>query len=527
MNEEIRGVTAIDTMYELKGFQMAQSFSEILIPWAVGILAAAAVVHTLFMADRTRRFRDIVIYSGYFLAMLYLAHPIKVNVAVPAGYVWEDFEAFYREYDRGSRGQPMVKAPRFMVWSHVLSDALSAVLMNRVNKTFMEAPFGLERLSVLLREARIHDSGLQERFQAFVVSCYVPARAIYGSSGSRAGSDEAGPFLNPFNIPYDAYRELWPVDFEGRYDPNRKCDEEARELWKLLYDHAGETATLKETAQEVERLVRRNTQPGGGANRSGGQAFVLNHVVYNETAALFAVASGEIARLQQAVPDYGLFRTSQQTSSNPQDFIDVVRSIISFIVKAKQSIDQWFQHHAAGPALYYQVTTYAPYVYGLSMMVITAMFPVAALAAFWPWRWTVLLTWAKYLLWIKLWMVFWAMLAAFNKARYEFTTGSDPSSGIGDQSYIFPAIAAMYLLSPGLALLVVQLLDAAKAGAVAAISHFATGSPGQAFFQIQNQQPGGPGGAAPAPQGGSPAGGGAAGGGGGGAAGGGAAAAAA
>jgi hypothetical protein len=395
--------------------------------------------------------------------------------------------------------------------------------MNRVNRTFMEAPFGLERLSVLLREARIHDAGLQERYQAFVVSCYVPARAMYAPSGSRAGSDEAGPFLNPFNIPYDAYRELWPVDFEGRYDPNRKCDAEARDLWKLLYDHTGEAAALKETAQEVERLVHRNTKPGSGAFTTGGQAFVLNQVVYNETAALFAVASGEIARLQQAVPDYGLFRTSQQTSSNPQDFIDVVRSIISFIVKAKQSIDQWFQHHAAGPALYYQVTTYAPYVYGLSMMVITAMFPVAALAAFWPWRWTALLTWAKYLLWIKLWMVFWAMLAAFNKARYEFTTGSDPSSGIGDQSYIFPAIAAMYLLSPGLALLVVQLLDAAKAGAVAAISHFATGASGPPFFQVQKDDQGvgasgggvgarlGGGGSAPAgPSGGGAAGGGAA-----------------
>lgn len=511
--EDIRGVTAIDTMYELKGFQMAQGFYDVIFPWAIGILAAAAVVHTLFMADRTRRYRDVVLYSGYFFAMLYLAHPIKVNVAVPAGFVWQDFEAFYREYDLGSRGQPTVKAPRFMVWSHVLCDAVARLLMNQVNKSFVEAPFGLERLSVLLREARIHDSGLQDRYQAFVLSCYVPTLAIYGPSGSRAGSNEAGPFLNPFNIPYDAYHELWPVDFEGRYDPNRKCDAEARDLWKLLYDHVGETGVLKETTGEIEKLVRRNTRPGDGTLKAGGQAFVLNQVVYNETAALFSVASGEIARLQQAVPEYGIFRTSQQTSSNPQDFIDVVRSIISFVVKLKQSIDQWFQHHAAGPALYYQVTTYAPYVYGLSMMVITAMFPVAALATFWPWRWTVLITWAKYLLWIKLWMVFWAILAAFNQARYEFTTGSDPSKGIGDQSYIFPAIAAMYLVSPGLALLVVQLLDAAKAGAVAAISHFATGAHAQPFFQIQNQQSGSPGGAAPAPQGGSPAAGGASGGG--------------
>ncbi len=525
MNEEIRGVTAIDTMYELKGFQMAQGFYEVVFPWAVGILAAAAVVHTLFMSERTRRFRDVVVYSGYCLAMLYLAQPIRVNVAVPAGFVWEDFEAFYRDYNQGSRGQPTVKAPRFMVWSHILCDAVAKLLMNKVNASFMEAPFGLERLSVLLREARIHDSDLQDRYQAFVLSCYVPTLAIYGPSGSRAGSQEAGPFLNPFNIPYDAYKELWPVNFKGEYDPERRCDAEARDLWNALHSHVIGNSVHKETARQVERLVRR--QGGAGAFKSGGDAFVLNHVVYNETAALFNVASGEIARLQQAVPDYGLFRTSQQTSSNPQDFIDVVRSTISFVVKLKQSIDQWFQHHAAGPALYYQITNYAPSIYGLSNMVITSLFPLAALAAFWPWRWTVLITWAKYLLWIKLWMVFWAMLAAFNQARYEFTVGSDPSNGIGDQSYIFPAIAAMYLVSPGLALLVVQLLDAAKAGAVAAISHVVAGSPGGQYFQIQNQQAGASGGATPAPRGGTPAGGAGAGGGGGGSAGAAAAAAAA
>ncbi|MBI2901137.1 MAG: hypothetical protein HYY17_13215 [Planctomycetes bacterium] len=515
MNEEIRGVTAIDTMYELKGFQMAQSFYEVIFPWAIGVLAATAVVHILFMADRTRRFRDIVIYSGYFLVMLYLAHPIKVNVAVPAGYVWEDFEAFYREYERGSKGQPMVKAPRFMVWSHILCDGISKILINQVNKSFVDAPFGMERLSALLRQARIHDSDLQERYQAFVLSCYVPAMTMYGPSGSRAGKEGPGPFLNPFNVPHDAYAELWYINYKGEYDPNRKCDQEAREIYALLRAHVLENGVLRETAQEVHSVLRRHGQSHGDQFLNQDDTFVLNHVVYNETAALFNVASGEIARLQRALPEYGMFKTSQQTASNPQGFVDVVRSVISFVVKAKQSVDQWFEHHAEGPKAYYQVTNYAPYVYGLSMMVITAMFPIAAFATFWPWRWTVLLTWCKYLLWIKLWMVFWAMLAEFNRARYEFTIGDDPSNGIGDQNYIFPAIAAMYLVAPGLALLVVQLLDAARAAAVSAISHIAAGPGASQFFQFQNnQQQGGAPPTAPRGGGGSAGGGGGASGGG-------------
>jgi hypothetical protein len=40
--EEIRGVTAIDTMYELKGFQMAQSFYEVIFPWARIVLPKRA-----------------------------------------------------------------------------------------------------------------------------------------------------------------------------------------------------------------------------------------------------------------------------------------------------------------------------------------------------------------------------------------------------------------------------------------------------------------------------------------------------
>lgn len=491
--EEIRGVTAIDTMYELKGFQMAQAFYDLIFPWGIGILGAAAIVNLLFMAERTRRFRDIVIYSGYVIAMFYLAQPIRVNVAVPAGYVYEDFEAFYREYDRGGGGQPTLKAPRLMVWSHILCDAVSTMLIGQVNKSFVEAPFGVERLAVLLREARIHDSYLQERYQAFVLSCYVPAMALE-REGDQA---ETRPLLNPFNVPFARYNLFWPVNYDGEVDFKRKCDDEARDVYKLIHKHVQEDDALRETAQEAHRLLREHGKSKGDAANTLDESFVLNHVVYNETAALFNVASGEIARLQRAVPEYGMFRTSQTTSSNPQDFIDVVRSIVSFVVKLKQSVDQWFAHHSAGPALYYQVTSYGPYVYGLSLMVITALFPLAAFASFWPWRWTVLITWAKYLLWIKLWMVFWSMFAAFNQARYEFTIGSDPSNGIGDQSYIFPAIAAMYLLAPGMALLVVQLLDAARAGAVSAIGQIFTGSSGGQSFQINNSSQSGGGGAPP------------------------------
>jgi hypothetical protein len=157
-----------------------------------------------------------------------------------------------------------------------------------------------------------------------------------------------------------------------------------------------------------------------------------------------------------------MFHTNQQTSSNPEGLVDAERSLASFLIKMKQSVDQWIDHHAQGPATYYKVVCFAPYLYGIAMMLIVAVFPFAACAALLPGGWTAILQWAKYLLWIKLWLVFWSILAAFNWWRYSIKElGSDASNGIGDASYIWPAIALMYLVTPGLSLVAVQLLAVA------------------------------------------------------------------
>jgi len=190
------------------------------------------------------------------------------------------------------------------------------------------------------------------------------------------------------------------------------------------------------------------------------RSLTLRTVLYNETRGMFATS--EIRALAEGVPAYSVFATSQQSSSNPEDLVDTARTVISFIVKTKQSVDQWIAHHAEAPASYYKVVCYAPYVYGLASMLLLVIFPVAGYIALLPGQWKAILTWAKYFLWVKLWLVFWSVLAGFNAWRSSIEDlGSDPSNGIGDSSYIFPAIAAMYLVTPALSLIVVQLLSAA------------------------------------------------------------------
>jgi hypothetical protein len=214
---------------------------------------------------------------------------------------------------------------------------------------------------------------------------------------------------------------------------------------------------------------------------------MLRTVLYNETNGL--LATSEIRTLSEAVPDYGMFHTNQQTSSNPEDLPDTIRTTISFLVKAKQSVDQWIQHHAEGPANYYRVACYAPYVYGIATMLLIAIFPFAGYAALLPGQWKAILTWAKYLLWVKLWLVFWAVLSAFNWWRYSIEDlGYDPSNGIGDASYIFPAIAVMYLVTPGLALVVVQPF---QPSAARSRTRSAARSPGDVWSMGSKGSPGG------------------------------------
>jgi len=175
---------------------------------------------------------------------------------------------------------------------------------------------------------------------------------------------------------------------------------------------------------------------------------------------------GEIGLLAAAVPEYSMVASSQQSTSNVQNVGQWVKSAVSFVVKGFQSVKQWFQTHAEGPATYYKVSLYAPYMYGLVQMVLIGLFPVAALWALWPGHWKALLNFGKLFLSVKLWMVFWSILAAFNQARYDLVLGNNPArNGIGNQIEIFPSICAMYLLTPVLSYMIVSL--ATSCGALA------------------------------------------------------------
>src|SRR6185295_5577138 len=78
-------------------------------------------------------------------------------------------------------------------------------------------------------------------------------------------------------------------------------------------------------------------------------------------------------------------------------------------------LHQGYENQVGSKQKYYQVVTYGPHIYGLSLMVILGLFPVAALFALLPQQWKVLVNYGKALVRIKLWPVGWTMLSTFNQ----------------------------------------------------------------------------------------------------------------
>jgi hypothetical protein len=223
--------------------------------------------------------------------------------------------------------------------------------------------------------------------------------------------------------------------------------------------------------------------------------FLLHVTAANETRAFFQVASSEIKNLESAVPDYNIFSTEQQALSGThptqgiKGFWRWAKSTVSFVIRARQSIDQWFTHHAEVPSTYYKITNFAPYVYGLAMMILIAIFPFAAFMIALPWGWKALVKWGKFLLMVKLWVVIWSMLGDFNQARYQWTDDYAEQGLAEDSTYIFGGICVMYVLTPAIAGIVVQLLDHTATGiAGAALSFMPQGGAAAPFIQNMSGQ---------------------------------------
>jgi hypothetical protein len=400
----------IDTVYEYAGLTLAESLRSMLagsgLPLILGLAGTAWMVHQV--ASEKAPVRELGVHLGTLLLVWGLLSPAASGP---------------------------VRSPRFLLWLGEGADLLQRRAVRRVNERFLDRPFEWERLAALASMARVLDPALQRRVDEFLEGCARPALAREEPRGANLLA--AGTLSYP------------PA-----------CEERR-------------AAVERELAVHVERHPshRAALEAAGRHDPSSAAAF---HTRYLETVALRAIDDpdggvGERELVRASLGTYSYVDRAQSTGAFPAwakgvagwvwpDLWDAgANAALSGLAELHQS---WNNRWTAKQQ-YFLVSTYGPHVYGLSLLFLGGLFPVAGLWALLPGKWTALVHFAKVFLSVKLWPVLWAALTQWN-ARRSAVEAFDPGErGSGD---VFLAVAALYLLTPGIAFLLVHL--AARAAAI-------------------------------------------------------------
>jgi hypothetical protein len=123
-------------------------------------------------------------------------------------------------------------------------------------------------------------------------------------------------------------------------------------------------------------------------------------------------------------------------------------------------LNQWWENSFTAKQKHYLACVYGPHVYGLALLFVIGLFPLAGLIALLPGNWRALVNWGKVFVSVKLWPVLWAALSNFNARRSSLEVFDPDPRGSAD---VFLAVSSMYPLTPAIAYLVVNLAVSAAA----------------------------------------------------------------
>ncbi len=402
-------MTPIDTVYEYAGYKLAGILYDLLggagLPLIVGLAGAAYVVHA--MADRGSP-KDLGVHLLYLVLMAWLLSPIEVQG---------------------------MRAPRFVAWLGQAVDHLQKRTLERVNESFLKAPFEWERVAAMASFAQVLDPALGKDVDAFLEECAKPALARAAPRGPNVFRDGA--------LAYDA-----------------ACEKRRKGTWKRIRDHVATNPAHKAAIE----AARRHTPEGASEFRER----------YLDQVAVKALdeggsPTGEMALIHASLGEYSHFDSAQSTGGVPWYAKAYMTSVTPWmapvyyllgdkiadgVVSGAAKLHQAWGNRFTAKQHYYLVTVYGPHVYGLSLLFVIGIFPLAGLFALLPGKWRALVNYGKVLVSVKLWPVFWAALSSFN-ARRSALEAFDPSPR--ESSDVFLAAASMYLLTPAIAYLVVNL----------------------------------------------------------------------
>lgn len=398
----------IDTVYEFAGLKLAGSlwgmFSSVGLPLIVALAGVAFVVHSV--ADKGS-IRPLAIHLMYLI--------------LAAGLL-------------ASTSQQGVRTPRFVAWLGQATDLLQKRAVRQINDRFLTEPFEWERIAARVGSARILDPALVRDVDLFLASC--------GRTTLARAEPRRGNLLRDGALPYEG-----------------ACEDRRRGLWQRLQQHVQENpyhratvdaARAKDPAQGAafadryadELAVRAIDEPGGAVSESALIRASLGEYSYTDP----AQSTGELPAWAKGTMGAAGFLFGEE--------------VANVAITGLAELHQNYSARFAAKQKYYLAVTYGPHVYGLTIMILLGLFPVAALFALLPQQWRVLTNYIKAFISVKLWPVGWTLLSTFNQRRGAMEAFDAPERISGNA---FFAISAMYLIVPALMFLIVHLAVSAAA----------------------------------------------------------------
>jgi hypothetical protein len=432
----------LDSAYEYAGFQASGSFQDALSGLAVPLLfALAGVAWRVFRVAEDGVVRPLGFHVLTLFLVAWLASPRSSDPAA----------------------LPHLRAPRAIAMLDSAADLLVRRAVRGVDRDFLARPFEWERLALLAHVSRVQDSELTAEVRSFLDDC-VPAAMV------RAGTpppDAArrNPVADDSGLAYSAV-----VDASGR-----SCETVRRSL----VDAIGREVDWHPLHQETLKALAAYSGEGESDLRTP----YIDKLIRNAWLGPDPV-EGEAALARRSLGTYRWFDADRRTMRYPFDAGRDVNTLYDLIMFPSAAVgevangiyaeaSQWLSESTESKQRYYLVTTHAPHLYGLTLMLLMALFPIAALCALLPGKWTALLHFTKVFFSVKLWPFGWSLLTAFTERRPSALALADAASDlrapiehalrIGETPNLFITISLMYIVVPGVTFLCVQMVSQAAA----------------------------------------------------------------
>jgi hypothetical protein len=428
----------LDTAYEFAGFQAAGSFHDALSGLSVPLLfALAGVAYRVFRVAEDGAVRPLAFHFFALLLVAWLASP--------------------RSSDPSAL--PHLRAPRALAMIDAAADAVVRRAVGGVDRDFLARPFEWERLALLARVSRVQDPELASGLRLFLEECATAAMLRAGPPPPEGA--RRNPVADDTGLPYAAL-----VDASGR-----SCETVRRGLADAL-------------RREVESHPLHQAALAAFAAYDGGKDADMRAAYTDKLVRNLWLRpdpdEGEFAAAARSVGSYRWLDVDRKTTRYPLDggrdfntFFDLFTFPLSIVADIATSMyaetTQWLSDATESKQRYYLITAHGPHLYGLTIMLLMALFPLAALYALLPGKWTALLHFAKVFFSVKLWPFGWALLTAFTERRPSALALADAASDlrahaelavrIGDAPNLFATITLMYFVVPALTFLAVQLVS--------------------------------------------------------------------